>query len=76
MKYNMDRKAMQLILATALIIGTMTVVGSYVVIAGFQDPLVIDIVKQSTTLLVMGVGAALAIFGLGRTVTNDTVKAI
>lgn len=76
MNYRMNRQQLQLILAVILIVGTISVVGSYVVVKGFSDPLVIDIVKESKTLLVMGVGAALAIFGLGRTVTNDTPKVI
>jgi len=66
-----DRESIQLILAVSLIVGTIGIVGSYVVTAGFEDDLVIEIVKEAKTLLVMGVGAALAIFGLGRTVKNN-----
>ncbi len=67
----MDREKIQLILATSLVVGTITLVGSYVFVKGFSDELVIEIVKEAKTLLVMGVGAALAIFGLGRTVKNN-----
>jgi len=64
------RKTLQLTLALVLIGGTIGIIGGYVVTAGFEDPLVIEIVKEAKTLLVMGVGAALAIFGLGRTVKD------
>lgn len=73
MNYNMNRKELQLVLATVLVVGTIVLVGSYVVTKGFNDELAIEIVKEAKTLLVMGVGAALAIFGLGRTV-SDQVK--
>ena len=71
MSVNLDdnvRRNIQIILAVVLIGGAVGIVGSYVVTAGFEDSLVIEIVKEAKTLLVMGVGAALAIFGLGRTV--------
>lgn len=71
MNIRMTRQQIQLILAVILISGSIAVVGSYVIVAGFGDALVIDIVKEAKTLLVMGVGAALALFGLGRTVTDD-----
>ena len=67
----MTRQQIQLILAVILISGSIAVVGSYIVVAGFENALVIDIVKDAKTLLIMGVGAALALFGLGRTVTDD-----
>ncbi len=67
----MNRRELQLVLATVLVVGTIALVGSYVVVKGFDDDLAIEIVKEAKTLLVMGVGAALAIFGLGRTVTDD-----
>jgi len=70
MSYNMKRETLQLIIATVLIAGTIGLVGGYVIDQGFEDELVIEIVKEARTLLVMGVGAALAIFGLGRTVKN------
>jgi hypothetical protein len=69
--YDMNRRELQLVLATVLVVGTIALVGSYVVVKGFDDDLAIEIVKEAKTLLVMGVGAALAIFGLGRTVTDD-----
>jgi len=68
----MNREKLQLILATILVMGTIVLVGSYVIIQGFEDELAVEIVKEGKTLLIMGVGAALAIFGLGRTVKNDT----
>lgn len=67
----MNRENIQLVLATALVVGTIVLVGSFVVVEGFENELVVEIVKEARTLLVMGVGAALAIFGLGRTVKND-----
>ena len=67
----MDRERIQLILATSLVVLTIGLVAGYVLASGFQDELVIEIVKEARTLLVMGVGAALAIFGLGRTVKNN-----
>ena len=72
MIYSMaTRQQVQLILAVILITGTISVVAAYVVSAGFHDPLVIDIVKDAKVLLAMAVGAAMAYFGLGRTVTDD-----
>lgn len=62
------RAQIQIILAVALIAGAFALVGSYVVIMGFDDPTVQEIVNEAWTLLILGVGAALAIFGLGRTV--------
>lgn len=70
-EYLMNREQIQLILATSLVVLTVGLVAGYVISAGFQDELVIEIVKEARTLLVMGVGAALAIFGLGRTVKNN-----
>lgn len=67
----MNREQIQLILATSLVVLTVGLVAGYVISAGFEDELVIEIVKEARTLLVMGVGAALAIFGLGRTVKNN-----
>jgi len=67
----MNREVLQLVIAVVLIAGTVGIVGAYVFDAGFNDDLVIEIVKEAKTLLVMGVGAALAIFGLGRTVKNN-----
>ena len=66
----MNRENLQLILATVLVAGTIILVGSYVVFQGFEDELAVEIVKEGKTLMIMGVGAALAIFGLGRTVKN------
>lgn len=71
MNYTMNREKLQLLLATILVMGTIVLVGSYVIIQGFEDELAVEIVKEGKTLLIMGVGAALAIFGLGRTVKND-----
>ena len=63
------RAQIQIILAVVLIASSLALVGGYVVFSGFQDPLVLEIVGEAWTLLILGVGAALAIFGLGRTVT-------
>lgn len=70
----MQRETIQLIIATVLVAGTVGLVGGYVIDQGFEDELVIEIVKEARTLLVMGVGAALALFGLGRTVKNKPVQ--
>ena len=36
---------------------------------GFENEVVVEIVGDFRVLIIMGVGAALAIFGLGRTVS-------
>lgn len=64
------RATLQLIIAVALIGGAMTLVGTYIYVQGFEDPVVIEIVNEAWTILTLGVGAALAIFGLGRTVSK------
>ena len=64
------RAQIQIILAVALIAGSFTLVGAFVIEKGFDDPTVVEIVNEAWTLLILGVGAALAIFGLGRTVSN------
>ena len=63
------RQKIQLIFAILFIAGAYTVVASFIWVKGFDDPLVIEIVKQFVTLIILGVGAALAIFGLGRKVS-------
>jgi len=64
------RGTIQIILAVILVGSALALVGSYVITQGFEDPVVQEIVGESWTLLVLGVGAALAIFGLGRTVNQ------
>ena len=66
------RAQIQIVLAVILIGSALALVGSYIVVAGFEDPIVIEIVSEAWTLLILGVGAALAIFGLGRTVNSQT----
>jgi len=63
------RSQIQLILAVALIVLSISVVGTFVVTAGFENETVLEIVNYFRVLIIMGVGAALAIFGLGRTVS-------
>ena len=63
------RQKIQLIIAVLFIGGAYAVVATFIFIKGFNDSLVIEIVKQFVTLIILGVGAALAIFGLGRKVS-------
>jgi len=63
------RAQIQLVLAVALVVMAMSVVGTFIVTAGFENETVIEIVGDFRVLIIMGVGAALAIFGLGRTVS-------
>ena len=64
------RSQIQLVLAVALIVMSISIVGTFVITAGFENETVLDIVNDFRVLLIMGVGAALAIFGLGRTVQS------
>ena len=63
------RSQIQIVLAVALIVMSISVVGTFVITAGFENETVQDIVNDFRVLIIMGVGAALAIFGLGRTVS-------
>lgn len=63
------RQTLQLIIAVVLIGGSFSVVFGYLWIKGLDDPVSIEIVKEFKTLIIIGTGAALAIFGLGRKVT-------
>ena len=69
---NLLRSQIQLILAVSLIVMCIAVVGSFITIQGFADEAVKEIVGDFRVLIIMGVGAALAIFGLGRTVSQNT----
>jgi len=64
------RSQIQLILAVALITMSIAVVSMFIVTAGFENETVLEIVNDFRVLIIMGVGAALAIFGLGRTVSK------
>ena len=66
------RKKLQIIIAVVFIGGAYGLVFTYVFFKGFADPLVQEIVSEMKVLIIMGVGAALAIFGLGRTVGKKT----
>ena len=63
------RSQIQIVLAVALIVMSISIVGTFVVTAGFENETVLEIVNDFRVLIIMGVGAALAIFGLGRTVS-------
>ena len=56
------RAQIPIILAVALIVMAMTVVGTFVITQGFEDETVIEIVGDFRVLIIMGVGAALALF--------------
>ena len=61
-----------MILAVALISMAISTVSIYIVTQGFDDEGVQGLVQDFRVLIIMGVGAALAIFGLGRTVSAGT----
>ena len=63
------RSQIQIVLAVALIVMSISIVGTFVITAGFENETVLEIVNDFRVLIIMGVGTALAIFGLGRTVS-------
>jgi hypothetical protein len=66
---NPTRSQIQIILAVALIVMSISVVGTFVVMPGFADETVKEIVNDFRALIIMEVRAALIIFGLDGTVT-------
>ena len=66
------RAQIQIVLAVLLIGSAIALVGTFVYTQGFENEIVQEIVREAWTLLILGVGAALAIFGLGRTVTPNS----
>ncbi len=62
----------QIIIAFILIGGMLGFLGYYIISGKASDEWLQSLADTMTTLFIMGVGAALAIFGLGRTVGRKT----
>lgn len=65
------RQKIQLAVAIGLILLAGGTEAAYIAANGFEDDLVKQIVKDFHLILIMGIGAALAIFGLGRSIQPD-----
>ena len=65
------RQKIQLAVAIGLIILAAGSEASYIVTQGFSDDLVKQMIRDYHILIAAGIGAALAIFGLGRSVQPD-----
>ena len=65
------RQKIQLSIAVLLVVASIGTVSSYIILKGFDDDLVKQIVRDYHILVVAGIAASFAIFGLGRTVQPD-----
>ena len=65
-----SRQNIQLVTIAVLLTLLIGSVSSFIAIKGFSDPTVQGMVKDMWTVLIMAAGSAIAVIGLGRTVTD------